>query len=128
MKEQHAARAAAQTIELQLQPHNHLRKIGEGKWEALGNDPCFRCLLPEGGIEAGWYEIDADLELLQGPGMWSYMYPDYGDPELERHKAFVPLLDDGAGRRRGVVLFTNNVRRLRFDTTLSVYRLRLVYI
>ena len=125
MKEQHAARAAAQTIELQLQPHNHLRKIGEGKWEALGNDPCFRCLLPEGGIEAGWYEVDADLELLQGPGMWSYMYPDYGDPELERHKAFVPLRDDGAGRRRGVVLFTNHVRRLRFDPALAVCRFRL---
>ncbi|MEN1929605.1 glycosyltransferase family 2 protein [Luteimonas sp. MJ250] len=125
MKERDAVPPAAGAIVLPLRPHNHLRNTAGDSWEALGNDPCFHCLLPEAGIEAGWYEVDVDLELLQGPGMWSYFYPDYGDPDLERHKIHAPLRDVGGGRRRAIVLFTNHVRRLRFDPALAVCKFRI---
>ncbi|MEN1957596.1 glycosyltransferase family 2 protein [Luteimonas changyuni] len=120
------AAPATGAIELGIQPTNHLRSLGgDGRWEAVGNDPSFRCLLPEDGLEAGWYEVDVVMERLQGPDMWSYFYPDYGDPELERHKVYVPLRDAGNGRMRALVLFTNDVRRLRFDPAVAVCRFRL---
>src|SRR5690606_34818578 len=103
------ASPAAPGIVLPVKPHNHLRNIGGDTWEALGNDPSFHCSLPEGGLEAGWYEVDLDMELLDGPAMWSYFYPDYGDPELERHKVYAPLRPAEGGGWRAVVLFTNHV-------------------
>ena len=113
------------SFRLPLEPTNHLNRTGAGTWEAMGNDPSFRCLLPEGGLEAGWYEVEMEMGLLQGPEMWSYFYPDYGDPELERHKVFVPLRDAGGGRQRAIVLFTHRVLRLRFDPAVAVCRFRM---
>ena len=104
MTDHDASRPPAATIVLQLQPTNHLRNIGDATWEAMGNDPSFRCGLPDGGLEAGWYEVDAAMELLQGPDMWSYFYPDYGDPELERHKVYAPLRDVGGGWQKAASL------------------------
>ena len=121
-----AGEAAA--LQLQLRPVNHLRAVSaDGTWEAVGNDPVFHCALPEGGIQAGWYEVESDLELLQGPEMWSYFYPDYGGAphELEPHKVFIPFAGAGAGRQRAIVLFTNDVRQLRFDPAVAVCRFRL---
>ncbi|MBB1472875.1 glycosyltransferase family 2 protein [Luteimonas sp. MC1782] len=109
-----------------MQPINHVRTLAEEHaWEAVGNDPAFRCTLPGGGLEAGWYEVDAALELLQGPEPWSYFYPDYGDPDLERHKVFVPWRAAGGGRQRAIVLFTNHVHSLRLDPAVAVCRFRL---
>lgn len=118
--------APATVLEPGLQPTNHLRKLDDdGTWEAVGNDPSFRCQLPAGGLDAGWYELDVELELLQGPEPWVYFYPDYGDPELERHKVFVPVRAVGNGRMRALVLFTHRVQRLRFDPAVAVCRFRL---
>ncbi|HEY4528860.1 MAG TPA: glycosyltransferase family 2 protein [Luteimonas sp.] len=121
----HENRPAAAGIDLPLRPHNHLRELEGQAWEAVGNDPCFVCGLPGGGLEAGWYEIELDMEHLEGPAMCSYLYPDYGDSELERHKVHVPLRPAGAGRLRAVVLLARPVRGLRFDPSMAVCRFRL---
>ena len=125
MKDHDTAPPAHGGIGVPLRPHNHLRHLGDDVWEAVGNDPFFRCELPAGGLEAGWYEVELALERLEGPELWSFFYPDYGDPELERHKVFVPLRSTGDGRMRAVVLFSNPVRSLRFDPALAVCRFRM---
>ncbi|WP_233398535.1 glycosyltransferase family 2 protein [Luteimonas sp. MC1828] len=126
MEPDDARGSAGAIVALQLHPTNHLRTCADdGTWEAVGNDPAFHCALPAGGLAPGWYEVDMALELLQGPQLWSYFYPDYGDPELERHKVFVPLSEVGGGRQRAIVLFTNHVQRLRFDPAVAVCKFRL---
>lgn len=123
MKDVSNARAAA-AITLPLAPVNHLRKLDpEGTWEAVGNDPSFRCVLPADGLEAGWYEVELDIEQSSGPEMWPYFYPDYGDHEFEQHKVYLPLIGDGV--RRGIALFTNDVQVLRFDPAVTVCRFKL---
>lgn len=112
-------------MDLSLSPVNHLRHVKGDVWEAVGNDPVFDCKLPSGRIEAGWYEVEIDLEQLAGPAMWPYFYPDYGVLHPEAHKVFLPFVDGGAGPHRGVALFTNPVGALRFDPAVTACQFRM---
>jgi GT2 family glycosyltransferase len=113
-------------VELELDGYHHLaRGDEEGTWEVVGNDPHFRCNTPSLPLKAGWYLVELEMERLSGPDMWAYFYPEYGGMELERNKVFLPLADPDARLHRGVVLFTHDVRTLRFDPAVSVCRFRL---
>lgn len=111
-------------IELRTSPVQHLRRLDGGKWEAVGNDPTYACELPTGGLEAGWYHVELDLEPLAGPEMWPYLYPDYDDGLTETHKVYLPFLAPGEGPHNGVVLLTNPPVRLRFDPAVAICQFR----
>lgn len=114
------------TARLRLEPWNHVRLAGEeDTWIAFGNDPSFRCVLPGDGLQAGWYEVDLEIEKIEGPAMWPYLYPDYGSHELEPFKIFLPFVETGAARHRGIALFTHRVEALRFDPAVAVCKFRL---
>ncbi len=108
-----------------LRPTTHLKALDDsGLWEAVGNDPAFQCLGPEFPLPAGWYAFEIELESVAGAEMWSYLYPDYGNPDLESDKVFMPIERSATGLCSGIVLFKQQVRSLRFDPAVSVCRFR----
>ena len=105
-----------------LRPTNHLRAGDEsGVWEAYGNDPAFEVVLPPEGLVAGWYEVDVGLEVIDGPEATAFFYPDYGFPEREQYKVYLPFAGDG----KCIVLFAHPVKGLRFDPTIAVCEFRI---
>lgn len=119
--------APGQALALDMRPHHHLRPLdGDGRWESVGNDPCFLCEGVAMPLPKGWYRLDIELENLGGPPMWPYWYPSYGGGrQPEPDKVFVPLCDPDARTHREVVLFTHDVLALRFDPAVTVGRFRL---
>lgn len=111
-------------ISLDTEVDHHLRRLADGSWESVGNDPAFNCQLPREGLPAGWYEVEIAMEAIRGPEMWSYLYPDYGDHLTETHKVYLPFVNAGKGPHRGIVLLTNQPRSLRFDPAITICRFR----
>lgn len=112
-------------LPLSLEAYHHLEPVDKhGTWDAVGNDPRFRCRA-DAPLRAGWYFVELEMEHLSGPRMWSYFYPDYGSADLESDKVFLPFVRHGARVHRGIALFTHDVRTLRFDPAVTVCRFRL---
>lgn len=117
---------APNRVTLTLEGFHHLIQMDEdGSWDAVGNDPRFRCASPAFPLRGGWYEVELEMEQFAGPDMWPYFYPDYGEGEIEHQKVFLPFVHRGARRHRGLVRFTHDVRGLRFDPAVTVCRFRL---
>lgn len=101
---------------------HHLRRLDDGSYESIGNDPAFNCRLPATGLSAGWYEVEIAMERISGPALWPFLYPNYGDNLTETHKVFLPFVEDGASVHRGIALLTNPPISLRFDPSVAVGR------
>lgn len=112
-------------IPLTLTAHRHLQLQSNGIWKATGNDPGFDCRYPTPLIVAGWYEVEIELEKVSGPEMCAYLYPDYGDHNFEFHRIFLSCIREGQVVHRGIVMFPQDVRALRFDPSISPCEFRL---
>lgn len=125
-KQQPMPNGIASIESMHLQPSHHLDRIDDkGTWDAVGNDPRFTCVSALLPLQAAWYLVELEMERLGGPEMWAYFYPDYGGRDRERDKVFLPFDDSDARAHRSVVLFTHDVRALRFDPAVTVCRFRL---
>lgn len=105
--------------DMELVAHRHLETLGNGRWRSTGNDPGFTCTLGVGGLAAGWYEVEIEMEHLAGPELCPFLYPDYGDHNHEAHRIYLPFLTKGQTVHRGLMLLKRDARALRFDPAVS---------
>jgi len=117
--------ANSQPVNLELVPHRHLQREPDGVWRATGNDPGFECGFQAPLLAAGWYMVEIEVEQISGPAMCAYLYPDYGDHNHEAHRIFLSCIRKGRVVHRGIVMFTQQVRALRFDPSISPCEFRL---
>lgn len=110
-----------------LSPIHDLEPAGDetGVWAATGNDPQFGCGLGRTPLPGGWYRVELALRRLDGPAVSPALYPDYGAGLLEADGIRLWFVRGERGKHAGVVLFTSEVHRLRFDPAVAACRFRL---
>ncbi|MGH8147762.1 MAG: class I SAM-dependent methyltransferase, partial [Rhodanobacteraceae bacterium] len=116
-------RYAADGVAISFMQHHAVERVGSGsedhitRWRVTGDDPGFRLEQPSGkpvGLAAGWYLLELDMMAHTRDLVAPKLYPDYGEGYSEKTALSLPPLMDARGFR-GVVLFIEDVKALRFD-------------